>query len=242
VVDASWNPGADSDVLALVTDSEGFIYVGGQFSTLGGQARLRLGAVDDAGALDGGWVVDANSTVSGLKIMQGEVYAGGAFTALDGDAHLRLAAISSAGATSPGVVRQSFGVNSAINSIDAGRDFIVIGGTFQKLGSATRSRIAAVSRTALLPFNPVANGTVSGVSVAGNAVAATGSFTSLNGAASRAGIVNVFHSSHGVVDEGLSAAASTSLVAGGLHFVGGSFTNASSQGELRSGLFVFSAD
>jgi len=241
-LDATWDPGADGSVLAAATGGDGTIYVGGAFLTLGGQARARLGAVSDAGTVDGSWIVDANGAVNALKILQNEVYPAGAFTTLNGQPHVRLAAISPVGSANPGVVRLSFNVNSTVNTLDAGRDFLVLGGIFQKVGVANRSRLAAINRTTVLPFNPAPNGTVLGVAAAGNSIHAVGSFTTLNGTVARAGIVNVFHSTHPGVDEDVSASGATSLVAGGLHFVGGSFANASSQGQLRSGLFVYAAD
>lgn len=218
--------------------------MGGTFANIGGVARSRLASISDAGAVDPAWDVIANSTVTSLAVMQNELYAGGAFSTLNGQTHVRLAAISLSGTATPGVVRTSFNVNAAVNTISAGRDFIVFGGTFNTVRGVSRVRFAAVSANALLPVTISAASTVSSVSVAGNNAHIAGSFTTFGGAAaSRATIGNVFFgASHSIPNEGLSAAAQNSLVAGNLHFVGGTFANASAQNVFRTGLFVFAAD
>lgn len=49
----SWNPGAQATVFSLVADQAGTVYVGGAFTSIGGQARNRLAAVTSAGVVTG---------------------------------------------------------------------------------------------------------------------------------------------------------------------------------------------
>jgi trimeric autotransporter adhesin len=88
-----WNPGAgassDDKVNALVVGGDN-IFVGGSFTSLGGQTRNRLGAVDKAGTLaafDPNLSCPDASTgdpceVTGLAFSSGFLYAGGQFSQL----------------------------------------------------------------------------------------------------------------------------------------------------------------
>ncbi|GAA1247747.1 hypothetical protein [Oryzihumus leptocrescens] len=94
---APWSPSADNTVEALSVDpGAGTVYAGGLFSTLGGAARARLGAVDAAGSVTGfdaglngcntrHTTKDTHSNpactpeVSGLAVGNGLLYVGGRF-------------------------------------------------------------------------------------------------------------------------------------------------------------------
>ena len=93
-----WNPGADAAVYAITPDAgTGTVYIGGQFTTLGGVARVSLGAVSTAGvstgwdpAITGCHEQHVTKVVGGLAkcvpwttaiaIGNGTVYAGGNFS------------------------------------------------------------------------------------------------------------------------------------------------------------------
>jgi hypothetical protein len=90
-----WNPKANKAVYALALDpSSNTVYVGGDFSTIGGKIRNRLAAVDAASGALLGWTHQADNRVRALGVSSTRLYVGGQFTAIDGVARSRLAAFS----------------------------------------------------------------------------------------------------------------------------------------------------
>lgn len=66
-LDASWNPGVDGDVSALL-HHEGIIYVGGNFATIGGEPRRALAAIDAETGQVTSWNPTAVGTPNGIFI------------------------------------------------------------------------------------------------------------------------------------------------------------------------------
>jgi hypothetical protein len=60
------------------------VYAGGQFTTIGGQGRNRIAALDAATGNATAWNPSANSTVSALTVTNNRVHIGGQFTTLGG--------------------------------------------------------------------------------------------------------------------------------------------------------------
>ena len=75
----------------LSADAAG-VYLGGDFTQLGGQPRQRLGAVDPAGALQS-WAPTADATVRAVALLGSDVHLGGDFTQINGAARSHLAAV-----------------------------------------------------------------------------------------------------------------------------------------------------
>ncbi|MBI5385354.1 MAG: immunoglobulin domain-containing protein [Verrucomicrobia bacterium] len=97
-VDNSFDPGANNSPLALAVQTDGKILVGGQFTTLGGQARNYLGRLNADGTLDSGFALEANGAVQALVLQaDGKVLVGGAFAALGGQPRYGLARLNADG-------------------------------------------------------------------------------------------------------------------------------------------------
>ena len=106
---SAFRPAVTSDdgtapVVRALAAKNGRVYVGGNFTTVGGQARRNLAAVDPAtGALDANFsatVGDNTSTVFALAADASRLYIGGVFASVNGTSRGNLAAVNpSTGAT-----------------------------------------------------------------------------------------------------------------------------------------------
>ena len=79
----------------IVVDG-GTIYVGGTFTSVGGQVRNRIAALDAVTGVATPWNPNPNSLVNVLLLDGGTLYVGGAFTTIGGQTRNRLAELSTA--------------------------------------------------------------------------------------------------------------------------------------------------
>ncbi len=167
-------------VEALATSPDGgTLYVGGDFSAVGGKARRRLAAVSTASGAVRGWSPAASGgVVLALAAGSGRVYAGGKFTSVSGLARPYLAALSTAGAVldwnpRAGGAVWALGLGSGGGRLYAGGEFHSIGGRAQRgLGGLD----PAAER-----WSASGDGNVNGVARLGGVVYAGGHFTTVDG-------------------------------------------------------------
>jgi uncharacterized delta-60 repeat protein len=175
-LDASFDPGADNVVLALVLQPDGKVLVGGMFGALGGggtgsPTRRFVGRLNADGSLDDGFIPGANNTVWSMAVEpDGQVLLGGLFTALGGGGY---------GTTNRSHIGRLNSDGSLDSAFDPGTDHevyalavqtdgkIVVGGAFTTIGgggtgTSTRSRIGRLNAdgSADATFNPGADVTV----------------------------------------------------------------------------------
>lgn len=82
-LDASFDPGADSQVSSLALQTDGKVLVGGEFATLGGGVRNRVGRLNASGTLDSGFNPNFNGVVLAVALQpDGKVLVGGRFETL----------------------------------------------------------------------------------------------------------------------------------------------------------------
>ncbi len=70
----SWDPNPNNDVLDLVV-SGSTVYVGGGFTSIGGESRARIAAIDATTGLATSWDPGSNGNVQQLAVAGGFVYA-----------------------------------------------------------------------------------------------------------------------------------------------------------------------
>src|SRR5207248_6315279 len=97
--DATWgpNPNASVGVLALALDGSGNIYVGGSFTSIGGQSRNHIAKLSTSGSgtADANWNPNPSDVVLALALGgSGNVYAGGSFSSVGGQTRAGFAALS----------------------------------------------------------------------------------------------------------------------------------------------------
>jgi hypothetical protein len=183
-----WRPAASSVSKLLASDNT--VYVAGAFTTIGGQSRRGLAAIN---AADTGTVkalqtdVNANGSVLSMVLCGSTLFVSGDFTTIGGIARNRLAAIDTNGAGTVKAWNPSAGISSVYNavySITRSGSTIYAGGDFTSVGGVTRNRLAAIDTTGVgtvKAWNPNANDFVIWVTASGNTIYAGGNFTTIGG-------------------------------------------------------------
>jgi trimeric autotransporter adhesin len=88
-----WSADTDGLVLALALDSR-TLYVGGAFTTISGQSRLAVAALDAPSGAVRPWHPDPNGTVRAMLLHGQRLYIGGDFSRFDGQPRNHLAAVA----------------------------------------------------------------------------------------------------------------------------------------------------
>ncbi len=182
-LDTTWDPLINAfceDVEVVGTD----IYVGGNFTSLGGSTRNRLGAVSIASAALNAWAPNANQAILSISLSGSNVYFGGWQHSISFETRNRVAAFSvSTGAA------LAFHPNvntSAVQTLELSGSNLYIGGTFTTIGGTTRNNIGRVNATTAAldaTWNPNANSTVFDILIDGSNIFLAGAFTLMGGTA-----------------------------------------------------------
>jgi len=172
-------PEANGNIRAMVLDGgANVLYVGGEFTMIGGQARERLAAIDLLTGTLTGWDPGANGNVLALALAGSTVYAGGEFSMVGGASHGRVAAIDAATGT---VSAWDPGLNNTVYALLSGPTAIYVGGFFTDSNGSTRNRAAAfdLSTGVLLPWDPNAGTIVRALAWNGPNILLGGGFGSI---------------------------------------------------------------
>ena len=219
-------------VFAAAPDGTGGWYVGGAFTTAGGQPRANLAHVLGDGTLDA-WNPSANATVRALVVSDGIVYVGGDFTTAGGQSRNRIAAIDAATGIATAWDPNAGGIVRAL--VPSGGTMFV-GGDFLTMGGQSRSRLAAVDLTTAVPsaWNPGANNAVRALAQAGGVVYVGGDFTNAAGV-SRQRIAAIDATSGAALAWNPGANGQVACIApsGDTLYIGGQFSNAGGQVRNR---------
>lgn len=163
------------------------LYVGGQFSSIGGQPRERCAAFDLASPVElTAWGPNAGGDVIALAVDGASVFVGGSFSSIGGQTRHGLAALDlTSGAAipwnpaSPGTV---------IHDIEADSVFVFVAGNFSSIGGLQRSHVAMIYSPALFPDSAhvygldfKANAPVDDIELDGATLFLGGHFTSIWG-------------------------------------------------------------
>ncbi len=187
-IPTAWNPGADGPVYSLQLAGT-TLYTGGDFTTLGGLVRLRLGALtaDPADPLADAptpWTPQAGDAVYALALDGTALYAGGAFESVGGVRRLRLAAFS---LNDGAVLDWDPAADGPVYTLSFSPDgnALYAGGAFTAIGGRPRNRVAALDRrTGVANFwSPNADGPVYALEPApdGSVIYAGGAFEAIGG-------------------------------------------------------------
>lgn len=177
----TWNPnlGGNNSYVNTIAVSGSAVFIGGGFTSVGGQTRNRIAAISATSGTPLPWNPNADAPVGCIVISSSGVIVSGVFSNIGGQARNRIAAldINTGTATSwnpnpgnPGGI--AFALSVQGNTVYAG-------GNFSGMGGVARNNIAAFDATtgAATPWTPSANGAVFTLETNGGIVYAGGDFT-----------------------------------------------------------------
>ena len=168
---ANTNTNGTVEAVAVSTDGS-TVFLGGTFTTVNGEARANLAAVDaTTGAVLPGWSANttgSSPTVHSLAVHGSRLYVGGRFTDIEGAGRSKFAAVD----TTSGDVVPEFdpAPDGAVREVvvTPGGGTVFAGGGFTKLGGADRENRAGAVDTngTALPFDPVVDDSTGVVTMA----------------------------------------------------------------------------
>lgn len=146
-LDQTWDPAPNGDVYALVVSGSS-LYVGGQFTAIGGRAQRAIAKLDAAsGTIDPYWNpgVDDGSVRAIALGGLGAMYIGGTFTSLRGGAYPR-ARLAGLDPASGFPLSLSVPVDDgAIYALTVAGGNLYLGGSFSHVAGSPRNHLAAIA-------------------------------------------------------------------------------------------------
>jgi trimeric autotransporter adhesin len=171
-------PSGQVNAIAVVGST---VYAGGTFTSVGGQARSKLAAVNAADGSLTDWNPISSSTVSTLAVSGTTLYVGGQFASMGSPAvsRNRLAAFDT---TTGALTDWNPNAGGTVSALAVSGSTLYAGGQFTNMGSGTgRKYLAAFDTTtgALTDWNPSAGSQVSTLAVSGSTLYVGGQFTTM---------------------------------------------------------------
>ena len=235
---SSWNPGATMGggygLVASMVLSQGKLYVGGSFTSIGGQTISNLAAIDTGTGQASTWNPNPNQEVRAVTVAGSKIFAGGDFTSIGGKSLSWIASVDTSTGTATSWDAE---INGDPYTLSSYGNILFAGGLFTSTGSVTRNNLAAVDLTTglITPWNPNASGGVSALTLVADKVIVGGNFISLGGSGSHSYLAAV-DTSAGSLVSGWNATTGGSvfamMVLGNRLYLGGNFGNVN--GSLRS--------
>lgn len=180
----AWNPSTNGiSPLYLELSGSEIIYVGGSFTTIGGQSLTNLAAVSTAsGSAYAAWAPSPTGAVSSLEVSGTKLYVGGEFSQISGVWENNLTSFDTDGGL-PVINELNIGFSGPIYSIAVDGSNFYVGGNFVINGESSVADFASFNKTteALNPAGVVFGGTVRSLARNGTELYVGGDFLSADG-------------------------------------------------------------
>jgi len=177
----AWDPAPDGIGIYSLALYDGALYVGGDFTSIGGQPRSSLAALDTLTAAATPWNPSANWTVTTLTVVRDTLFAGGVFTSLGGQTRNRLGSfdLASGQLTSwdPNANSDVYGLAISGKTVYVAGFFSTIAGVSRRFGVAAVDASSGVATT----WNPQSDNWVNAVAVVDSVVFVGGRFNTIGG-------------------------------------------------------------
>lgn len=188
----------NGSVYAICRDSNGYVYVGGSFTRVGGQAVDHLFRLTPAGTFDNSFSCPVDGPVYALCYYNTDIYIGGSFSSINGETRNNCGSIN---VDTGGVNVFDPNVNGPVYCIKADTMYncMILGGDFTGVGAFSPPYIAKVFCYLGQPWtfsavpwsaNPNADGPVYDIEIIGNRVIIGGEFLSF-GAVNKRGLAKL---------------------------------------------------
>lgn len=116
------------------------VYASGSFTSIGGQPRNGLAAIDTGTGDATDWNPDPDDEVWSLAVSGSSVYVGGEFSSIGGQTRRHIAALGASG----NATAWDPAANSTVEALAVSGSTVYAGGQFSSIGGATRHFIAAL--------------------------------------------------------------------------------------------------
>ena len=240
-----FNPGLSSGgnaaAFALSTDAS-TLYVGGQFTTLGGQSRANIGAVSTTTGLATTWSSDANSAVYALALSDTTLYVGGQFSTIGGGTFRNHIAALDTTTDMSNVLAFNPSAGSSVYGLAVSGTTLYAAGGFTTVAGVTRNRIAALDTTAVATATSFATNGFDGLgrvlALDGTNLFVGGDFRNSGYAArSRIGAIDLKTGQPTAFNPNVNNTVNVLLLSGTTLYAGGTFTTAGGTGRPRIAAF-----
>ncbi len=227
-----FNPNVTNGQVNGFVETGGLVYIAGNFTIVGGQARTRLAVVSAAtGALNTSILTQANNTVNAIGLSGNKVAVAGIFTGISPLSRSKLACVDAASGT---ITAWNPNASSDVRSLAVSGSVIYAGGSFTTIGGLSRNNLVALDGStglALPGFIPTSlNSTVFSIAIGGDQLYIGGAFTNIGGTAR--GYLGAVNAATGTLNNTwapiVNNQVNTVLVNGSNVYVGGYFTTVNS--------------
>jgi len=215
--------GANGPVSAAVVDGSGNLYIGGDFTVVGGVAASYIAKWDGRSwsALGSGMSYPfPGGAVIALAVSGSDLYAGGRFTMAGGSAATNIAKWNGNSWSALGS-----GINAGVGALAVSGSDVYAGGIFWTAGGSMASYIAKWNGSSWTALGSGMNNVVSALVVSGRDLYAGGLFTTAGGNAANH-IAKWNGSSWSALGSGMNSAVYALAVSGSDVYAGGDFTMA----------------
>jgi hypothetical protein len=141
------DPNFYTTVNTVVNAVGGPVYVGGNFTSIGGAGRKYVAALDSVTGVATSWDPQVNDAVYALHVDGSNVYMAGNFTTVGGQSRNRAASVDAATAApnawDPGVMKMLTG-QQFVGTLSRVGDNFYLGGSYTAINSETRNYLAAL--------------------------------------------------------------------------------------------------
>jgi hypothetical protein len=163
----TWVP--NGTVHTIIPDGAGGIYIGGEFTAVGGQSRVSIARIKADGSLHP-FFATVDGTIRSMSISGGKLYIGGDFKNVNWVSRKHIASFDLATGTltdwAPEVDFPGATGNNRVYSILATTDRLYVGGQFTQVNGQSRTNLVSFDITGATPTltgwapNPDLNGTI----------------------------------------------------------------------------------
>jgi len=175
---SNWNPNANNTVLTLHLSGT-TIYAGGKFSSVDGQTRNSIAAIDASTGTVTAWNPNADDDVITMSISGSTLYAGGIFFNIGGQVRNRIAAID---LVSGNATNWNPNAGGSVTSTALYDSTIYVGGNFSTIGGQQRGTLAELDLATgnATAWNPILGGDIFDLQISDSTVYVAGGFNSIN--------------------------------------------------------------